>query len=257
MPNQKRKSSAPRNVIQGNRTLGRIGGRQAVFYNCRKAGGIIAAESPNERTVAQLADLDPRVVALQPQPFTVDVHSGALYTSREELEIARCTRVRVDATQRDYTPDFLLQLADGQRIVVEVKDVRYPGDVCYISKVEKAKAILKRRGHGFLTIAFRYEQTSPLVFNASVLSSEKNRDPQTLTPEDLSGQLDTLLCDTSAPLGHTMKALGLNMRTAAYFVLNGLLSANLHEECLNVHTLVTVAGGSLTHLELLPLEFKS
>lgn len=252
MSSKKRKAPAPKDIVQGTRTLGRMIGRPAVFFHCKKAGGIIAAESANERTVAQLAEIDPRVTSIRPQPFTLDILTGALFNSREELEIARRTRVRVEATQRDYTPDFIMQLADGRSMIVEVKDSRYPGDASYLSKIEHAKSILRSRGHGFLTVSFRYDQTTPLVFNAATLSLEKNRIHSAAFSTELAEQVDTLLKDGTASLSSTLQSLGLKLRDAPSLILLGMLSADLSTECLTANTSVAAASGSLGHLELLP-----
>lgn len=126
MNTPKRPPTAPKHTVQGARVLGRISGRPAVFYHSRKAGGILALESAGERVIAQLAELDPRVKSISAQPFALDVITGKVFTTRRDLEDARKARVSVNALRRDYTPDLLLVLHDGRRIIIEVKDPRHP-----------------------------------------------------------------------------------------------------------------------------------
>jgi hypothetical protein len=134
-----------------------------------------------------------------------------------------------------------------------VKDSRYPGDASYLSKIEHAKSILRSRGHGFLTVSFRYDQTTPLVFNAATLSLEKNRTHSGTFCAALAEQVDTLLKDGTASLSSTLQSLDLKLCDAPSLILLGMLSADLRTECITANTAVAAASGTLGHLELLPL----
>src|SRR5438132_407883 len=117
---QRKPRGMPESVTQGVRILGRVSGRAALLYQCRKAEGIIALESPLEKTVAQLADLDPRVIRVKAQPLAVDVIAGHLFHSRDELLAGRKTREKNEVKRREYTPDLLMVMLDGTMLVVEV-----------------------------------------------------------------------------------------------------------------------------------------
>src|SRR5690349_13150390 len=90
--NQRKPKGMPDFVAQGIRILGRVSGRPSVLNYCPKAGGILTHESTAEKTVAQLAALDPRVATLKAQPLTVDVISGEIYHTRAELLEGRARR---------------------------------------------------------------------------------------------------------------------------------------------------------------------
>lgn len=249
----KRAPLPPKHTVQGARPLGRISGRPAAFYFSRKAGGILALESAGERVIAQLAELDPRVKSISPQPFALDVITGKVFKTRRELEDARKTRWKIDALRRDYTPDLLLVLHDGTRLIVEVKDPRYLPRDDYREKLETAQRLIKMRGERFLLIPLQYEETSAIVRNAELLAQAL------FTPlaSDLicavSEKVAALLADAPAALRDLMPALGLTLRDAPALITSGVLGADLAGGALNGRTLVRAAHGSLSHLELLPL----
>lgn len=227
MPKPKHSRPEPKNTLQGTRILGRIGGRPAIFFKSRKAGGILTLESAAERTVAQLAELDPRVRSIAAQPFSLDVKTGRMYTSREALAEARKQRHSVDARERDYTPDLLLDLFNDLRPIVEVKDPRYPGDASYQAKLAKVSLILKMRGQSFLTIFLRYQETAPLVQNAELLSRVQYSDNPHRDLGALATRIDAVLGSDETTLRDLLPALGLDLREAGPLLLHGLLSADL------------------------------
>lgn len=254
MAKPKHSRPEPKNTLQGTRILGRIGGRPATFFKSKKAGGILTLESAGERTIAQLAELDPRVRSIAAQPFSLDVSTGRLYTSREALAEARDERHSLEARHRDYTPDLLLELVNGLKPAVEVKDPRYPGDALYKAKLAKAHLILKMRGQSLLTIYFRYQETAPLVHNAELLSRIQYADNPIRDLGELAYRIDTVLGSDETELAKLLPALGIDLREAGLLVLHGLLSADLRSRTLDADTRVRAAGGSLDHLQLLPLD---
>lgn len=254
MTKPKHSRPEPKNTLQGTRILGRIGGRPAIFFKSRKAGGILTLESAGERTVAQLAELDPRVRSIAAQPFSLDVATGRMYTSREALAEARKQRHSFEARERDYTPDLLLELVDGLKPVVEVKDPRYPGDAPYQAKLAKARLILKMRGQSFLTVFLRYQETAPLVQNAELLSRVQYAGSPQRDLGELATRIDAVLGSDETKLRDLLPALGLDLREAGPLLLHGLLSTDLRSSPLSADVRVRAAGGSLEHLQLLPLD---
>lgn len=227
-------------------------GRMALSYLSSKSGGIVFFESPVEKTVAQLAELDSRVRRVITQPFTVDVATGKLYRTRAELDAARATRAVAEVRQRDYTPDFLLHLADGRQLVVEVKDARFQGDDDYWEKLLRAEAILRVSGFSFVVITMPYSPTLPLVSNAALLTAfprDKN-----LLALDGADAIELMLADGPAPLETVARVAGLSLRESPILLLRGIVGADLRANLLQAQTPVWFAGGDLSHLQLLPLE---
>lgn len=253
MTAKKRPPPPPKHTVQGARTLGRISGRPAVFYFSRKAGGILALESAGERVIAQLAELDPRVKSISPQPFALDVITGKVFKTRRELEDARKTRSKIDAVRRDYTPDLLLVLHDGTRLIVEVKDPRYAPRDEYREKLETARRLITMRGERFLLIPLQYEETAPLVRNAELLAQALFTPLSPDLIRAVSEKVAALPADAPTALRDVMPALGLTLRDAPALITSGVLSADLAGRVLDGRTLVRAAHGSLSHLELLPL----
>ncbi len=249
----KRPPTAPKHTVQGARVLGRISGRPAVFYHSRKAGGILALESAGERIIAQLAELDPRVKSISPQPFALDVITGKVFTTRRDLEIARKARVSVDALRRDYTPDLLLVLHDGRRIIIEVKDPRHALHPDYRAKLNTAQRLFAMRGEHFLLIPLQYTESAPLVHNTELLARALVHPLAPGVIHAVSEQIDTLLGGNQMALRDLMPALGLTLREAPALITAGALETDLARVVVNGRTLVRAAHGSLSHLELLPI----
>lgn len=254
MSKPKHSPPAPKHTVQGARILGRISGRQAVFYDSRKAGGILALESAGERVIAQLAELDPRVKSISPQPYALDVITGKVFMTRRDLEDARKARSSIDALRRDYTPDLLLVLLDGRRIIVEVKDPRHPLHDEYLAKLTIAQRLLAMRGEHFLLIPLQYAESAALVHNAELLARALFQPLAPSVIRAVSEKIDTLLGGNQMALRDLMPALGLTLREAPALITAGVLAADLAHFVLNGRALVRAANGSLSHLELLPLE---
>lgn len=250
----KRKPRGPSALVdQGARVLGRISGRPAALYHCVKAGGIIAVESPGERTVAQLADLDPRVRAIKQQPFCLDVMTSDMYDTRDELFAARRERMVVDAKRRDYTPDFLLTLTCGRHVAVEVKDTRYPGDDTYRAKLMDAQALLNSKGLELIVLMLTYDPDLPIVFNANVLTTARHSFHGDLDLLAAHEALERSIGPGSAPLGEALTSVGLTLREAPMLILGSTLKTDLRARRICAHSEVSLAYGDMSPFELLPL----
>lgn len=251
---QKRKPRKfPDSVIQGSRILGQTGGRPAQMYRNEKSSGICPAESPLEKTVGQLAALDPCVRTVHPQPFTIDIVTGFFAYSPEELKLHRKMRERAEARLRDYTPDFCFELTDGQRIVVEVKDPRFPCAPGYWEKVEQAKELLRSNGYGFQIISIEYEPSAPLVHNADLLSAASVNFNQIITRAQIDA-IEANVGDTESTLGYVAQLAGLSLREAPALVLRGVVAADISAGLLGACTPVRLAYGELKHFSILNLQ---
>lgn len=253
MKTQSRKPRGmPESVVQGVRLLGRVSGRVSVVYFSQKAGGFIPLESPTEKTVAQLADLDPRIVRLQAQPFTLDVLTGTIYETREELLLGRQTREKNDVKVREYTPDFLLITLDGRRIVVEVKAEQFPGPEEYQLKLAQAKKILDANGYEFILVTLQHAPNFPITQNADLLTSFARNYRGTLSADQIA-YAEELLEIGPRELGTVCQEIKLSLREAPALILTGVVSLDLTVSRLNVASQVACAYGDLAHLAILPL----
>lgn len=242
----------PKSVAQGSRILGKTGARPTNLFASPKISGIATLESALEKGVAQLATLDPRVISIKGQPFTVDVVSGHLSHSRTDLLEHRTSREKSNVTLREYTPDFLIALTSGIRVVVEVKDDRYLGDELYWKKVRQAEQILLANGYAFLVIAMKYEQSNPLLQNAELLTAFPKKCIIQLSQEQLA-VANTLISDGPTALGLLCEKLNISTRQSPSLLLSGLVNADLKKVRLGPKTMVGLANGNLDHFHVLPL----
>lgn len=242
----------PDSVIQGTRILGRMSGRASHLYQSSKAGGVIALESPAEKTIAQLADIDPRVVSLRAQPFTIDVLTGAIYRDRDSLLAARKLRDKTEVKIREYTPDFLLETIAGRSVVVEVKYEKYLGDDTYWEKLQKAKNILQQNGYEFTVIALESNVGLPIVHNAGLLTAFLANYVGNLSLDQIS-TVEEQLNHGPRPLGELCNAIGISLRESPVLILRGIAKLDLSHSRLQAESQVIRSYGELAHLELLSL----
>jgi len=243
----------PDSVVQGSRILGQTGGRPAQMYWNDKSSGIFPSESPLEKFIGQLAALDPRVRTVAPQPFTVDVATGYIAYSPDELKLHRSTRERSEARLRDYTPDFCFDLIDGRRIIVEVKDPRYLCTQAYWDKVERARRLLRSNGYAFQVVSFEYAPSSPLIHNADLLNALSVNYKKVISLAQIDA-IEETVGDTESTLGHVAQLAEISLREAPALVLHGVVSADIARGHLGAYTPVRVAYGELDHFSILDLE---
>ena len=96
--------------------------QKASFLSGSKFPGIVQTESSMEATTAMLAELDPRVTKIQPQPCTIDLLSGEVFSSK-----TACLD-RFSGTghiPKPYTPDFRITKISGASVFLETKHRRW------------------------------------------------------------------------------------------------------------------------------------
>ncbi len=203
--------------------------------------------------MAQLADLDPRVSTIKQQPFCLDVITGQMYDTRDELFEARRERTIVDAKRRDYTPDLALTLTCGRRVVVEVKDTRYPGDETYRAKLQDAQALLNAKGLELIVLMLTYDPDLPIVFNANLLTTARHSFHEDLDLSAVNKALESTVGSGSAPLGEALDAVGLTLREAPMLILSSTLKTDLRANRICAQSEVSLAYGDMSPFELLPV----
>lgn len=243
----------PTSVTQGSRILGQTGGRPAQLFLSKKSAGICPVESPVEKVIGKLADLDPRVRSIHAQPFTIDVVSGRILHTRQDVLLHRQTRQKTDVILREYTPDFHLGLIDGQRVVIEVKNPRYPCEQAYWDKVARAKGVLQTNGYRFQVISMPYEPSTPLIHNADLLASLRLNFKKTVS-KALIDTIETEVGGSDSTLGHVAQLAGMTLREAPVLVLLGVVAADISQGYLGAGTPIRLAYGDLQHLAILDYE---
>lgn len=249
-PIKQKPRKMPPSVIQGTRILGKTGGKPALLFSSMKGIGICSVDGPLEKAIGQLAGLDPRVGTVRPQPFTVDVVSGKILHTYTELQTHRQARERSDVRIREYTPDFEIMLIGGQRVVLEVKDPRFPCTDEYWAKVEKAKRVMFTNGYRYHVVNMKYDPGAPLVHNAGLLTALRINFKKIITPAQVDA-IEADVGDSDSTLGRVAELAGLSLREAPILLLQGVVAADLSEGHLRALTPVHLAYGDLQHLAIL------
>lgn len=255
MSNKRKGNGMPKSVVQGTRILGRASGNSALLFGTSKAenGSIVIPEGPLEQTVLHLADLDPRVLSVRCQPFTIDIVTGKIYEDRQDLLNDRALRHKPEIKIREYTPDVLFSLDYGKKLVAEVKDPRFMGDEQYKNKVDRAAEILLANGYPFSYITMLYEESNPLVQNAKLLTQFAKTYVGFIT-DFQRVQLAEFLKTDSRTLGEVCNHLNISLREAPILILSGLVSIDLKSSRISAKSPVQLANGDLQHLMLLPFD---
>lgn len=214
-----------------------------------KAQGHIKVESDAERFVSHLLEIDPRVTAFQPQPFTVDLIDASLLTTPKEVWAAR--RAYHDMPgPRLYTPDFSFEWEDGFTHVCEVKTQGYEGDSDYQQKLERARVILDAYNYAFHILVMPANTAQPLRRNVQLLKQAK-RQCSTYLTEEVIERVEAF-CEHGPVTAKTLcSALELPAGMLPIFLVSGLLSADIAHQPILGALEVSLAYGALDHLCLL------
>ncbi|HBP6016957.1 TPA: hypothetical protein L6A14_03515 [Pseudomonas aeruginosa] len=131
-------------------------GRRALAYFSRKNKSMeVRVESGLERDVGLLLEADPRVVSYRAQPFSLELGSNTILTDQK-------THVKRPGTKpRFYTPDFVCRLADGSRLVIEVKNRKFLKDF----EVRREEIALCLHGHGMKFMVLQDDHLDRTVVN--------------------------------------------------------------------------------------------
>lgn len=122
----------------------RRGRRALVVKSMKCPGGDLRLESGLERDVSLMLDLDPRIIEITSQPFTLELQSNKLLSSRQHHV------KRPGIKPRFYTPDFLCKFDDGSLIAIDAKHSKFVEE--FESKRNAVVLGLRQHGIGFSVI---------------------------------------------------------------------------------------------------------
>ena len=220
-------------------------GRRALVVKSMKCpGGDLRVESSLERDVATLLDLDPRVVELTSQPFSIEIESCLILTSRDHY-------VRKPGIKpRFYTPDFLCRLGDGSKLAIDAKHSSFIAG--FEPKQAEIVSGLWQHGIRFLLIPETLLFPEQMRIAASLhLLRAKYQQP---LRDQADNELRVLLEKQSSWLTSDLSSL---LTSGQVGILAGLLSGSLKADLSSAvfasHSRVDSAHGDLSHLQLLEL----
>lgn len=220
------------------------GTRCHVYSSSKNPGLIIAAESFLERDVGLVLEVDPRILSYREQPFTLELESGELLPSRKHYA------PRPGIEPRFYTPDYLCGLANGLKVVVEVKPVaRLERE---LDRLEQVKLVLEGLGYRFLILTEEHI-TQQIAANIRYLKATT----ATYLQDGLAAAIQPFVQAASERPNWLVTELAqvspLSLFGVAIAVNHGVFSADLKQDLFAPNTQLRACQGDLTHLQVLPL----
>lgn len=213
-----------------------------------KATGQLAVESDEERLVAHMLTLDPRVRAFKPQPFKVDLIDRRLLQTPEAVAEARL-RHKGRAGPKFYTPDFSVDRHNAPRSAIEVKGEGHDGDDDYKSVLKQAAQILESAGYLFST-AKMPASPHPLRSNVPLLKKAASRSDLWPSP-DLIQKIEAVCAGRRMTVRTLCAELNLSPNLLPALLVSGAVSADVARHAICGDMILTPALGDLSHLELL------
>lgn len=229
-------------------------GKQLHLTYSQKAEGIVAVESDAERYVSHLLTLDPEVSWFATQPFTVDLIERRIHRTVADVEAARARYRRVKG-QKFYTPDFGVEWQrTGQwghaLTVVEVKLEGYEGDGTDLQRMTLGQHVIEAAGMEFLRVVWPRSQSHPLRTNLPLLMKANQR--VDMWPDAATvAAVENAFARGVTTVRELCHALSLSPNLIPYFLVSGLLSANIGEETIRGAMRIELAHGDLGFLSLL------
>jgi hypothetical protein len=142
----------------------------------------------------------PAVVHIQEQPLTIwyqwREQCNALQIQLLESEPAKRSRNQEDSGVSYIVPDFLVEMTDGRKRLVEIKPSSRLDRPITQRKLEVAQQFAAAEGWTFHLVTERDLQDGPLLRNVQLI----NRYRQTQTDPSLLETLERSVCDHGAPL---------------------------------------------------------
>jgi len=220
----------------------RRGRRALVVKSMKCPGGDLRLESGLERDVSLMLDLDPRIIEITAQPFTLELQSNKLLPSRQHY------LKRPGIKPRFYTPDFLCKFDDGSLIAIDAKHSKFVEEF----ELKRNAIVLGLRQHGIGFSVILDTAVCPVVMSTvaslHLLRAAYLEPVRSAAERELSGLIGA--CDHW--LTEELVAR-LNSGRVGVMVglLSGLLSADFSLPLFSQTSQVRAAYGDLSHLQFL------
>jgi hypothetical protein len=213
-----------------------------------KSSGQLVLESDEERLVAHMLTLDPRVRAFKSQPFKVDLIDRLLLQTPEAVAEARL-RHRDRQGRKFYTPDFAVDRHSAPRSAIEVKREGRDGDDDYKSVLKRAAQILESAGYLFSTVVIP-ASPHPLRSNLPLLKKAASRHDLWPSP-DFVQKIEVVSDGRCMTLRILCAELDFSPNLVPALLVSGAVSGNVARHAIHAEMILAPALGGLSHLELL------
>lgn len=234
------------------RNIGRRGHQlPSLLMPCATTGQLLRVESRLERLIALALDVDPRVVGIASQPFSIRIDTAEVFATQE---LARISVGELPNEQRKgmiYTPDFWVELVGGAQLIVECKPTKIALQMC--DAFERIRSVLEGMGLRYLVITDEHVSSPSLEGNLI-----RVRDAGKLFMRN-EGKLDFSWIETlteasgQVSLSEVLEVSDHETMLAA--IASGVIAADLCAGPLSKYTLAKRAYGDLSHLQILNLEY--
>ncbi|WP_429347312.1 hypothetical protein [Paraburkholderia sp. Clong3] len=213
-----------------------------------KSSGQLVVESDEERLVAHMLALDPRVSVFKAQPFKVDLIDGRLLKTPEAVNEARLKH-KDRKGPKFYTPDFAVDRHTAPRSAIEVKREGHDGDDDYKSVLEQAKQILEAGGYLFSTVVMP-AGPHPLRSNLPLLKKAASRSDLWPSP-DFVQRIEAVCAGRRMTLRMLCAELDLSPNLVPALLVSGAVGADVVRYAIHGEMMLAPTLGDLSHLELL------
>jgi hypothetical protein len=189
----------------------------------------------------------PTVVHIQEQPLTIwyewREQGNAVQIQLLESEPAKRSRNQEDSGVSYIVPDFLVEMTDGRKRLVEIKPSNRLAKPITQRKLEVARQLADAEGWTFYLVTGKDLQDGPLLRNVQLV----NRYRQTQTDSSLLLTLEHSVCDRGTPLADLCRSAQkhdvASVRTHVFHLLaNGDLAFDPRKELLGDQTLIFPKG---------------
>jgi hypothetical protein len=245
------------------RTLSKRGfQKRSLQIGSQKMNAAMFVEYEAEAAVALALDIDPRVQAFFPQPFTLRTDLAQVFDTREAATSARpraMSRQTQDAAAAAglleviYTPDFEVELQDDPvSLVIECKRERDVGDAERFT--QSRRSILRDLGFRYILVNASAIDVPAFTSNVRQVRDALRHLKQHASDDARSRMLSAL---TTVPQKFTagdLRAAGAADTDLHIAVALGMVAYDLMGGPLTVTTPMWLAEGDLRHRQLLSFE---
>ncbi len=214
--------------------------KKAHNISLKKSPGIIKLETRLETSTAISLTLDHRVKSFRPQPMTIEMDTGRVFSTKDQLHRAF---MGLEYKPRPYTPDFEVTL-ESETIFIETKHSRL---------IEKSPEILEYpsifKSYGLQLIVID-EAYFPEVFCQNIRLLHPYQSLQLSSAEH---QKIASAAEMAATLGELITHQQLPQKLILAAISQGVLHAELHTSRLGAATCIFAQKNSHCSLERLPL----
>jgi hypothetical protein len=214
--------------------------KKAHNISVKKSPGIIKLETRLETSAAISLTLDPRVKSFRPQPMTIEMGTGRVFSTKDQLHRSF---EGLGYKPRPYTPDFEVTLETGT-VFIETKHSRL---IEKSPEVLEYPSILKSYGLRLFVVDETY---FPEVFCQNIRLLHPYQNCHLSSAEK---RMIVSATGMAATIGELTTSQQIPQKLILAAIAHGVLHAELHDRRLGAATCMSAQENRHFSLERLPL----